>query len=98
MDDLNDKYEWTGSPENSKFIMKEPHHNIEEAKSELQQEVDSYIHDDFYMWGIVFHGELIGYICGNKINEEMKSICIGYCIKKAYWNQNITTEAAAVGK
>lgn len=93
MDDLKDKYEWTGSAENSKFIMEKPHSSIDEAKRELQQEVDRYIQDDFYMWGIVYQDELIGYICGNEINEEIKSICIGYCIKKAYWNRNITTEA-----
>jgi RimJ/RimL family protein N-acetyltransferase len=46
------------------------------------------------MWGIVFKNELIGYICGNEINEEIKSICIGYCITKSCWNKGITTEAA----
>jgi ribosomal-protein-alanine N-acetyltransferase len=94
LDDSKDVFEkWTSSHENSKFIMKCPHDNIEKTEQMLLEYVRNYNNADFYMWGIVFEDELIGYICGNELNEEIKSICIGYCITKSFWNKGITTEA-----
>ena len=60
----------------------------------LQEYVRKYDQSDFYMWGIVFDGLLIGYICGNEINEDIRSICLGYCITKTHWNKGFATEAA----
>lgn len=95
IDDSKDVFEkWAGSSENSRFVMRNPHENVEETKRMLLKYVGSYNKPSFYMWGIVFENELIGYICGNEINEEIKSICIGYCITKSCWNKGITTEAA----
>lgn len=91
--DIKDYFFWTGSPEMSKFIMEKPYSNIEEAKKELNHIINSYSNADYYMWGIVFQNELIGFCCGNEISEEIESICIGYGIKKQYWNKGITTEA-----
>lgn len=85
---------WAGSAENSRFVMKCPHENISETQLMLSNYIDNYNKSDFYMWGIVLEDELIGYICGNEINEEIRSICIGYCISKPFWNKGIATEAA----
>jgi ribosomal-protein-alanine N-acetyltransferase len=46
------------------------------------------------MWAIEFNNKLIGLVCGSEINENIKSICIGYCITKSYWNIGIATEAS----
>jgi len=78
---------WAGSEENSRFVMISPHKSVAETKHLISD-------PRFYMWGIVFENELIGYICGNEINEEIRSICIGYCITKIHWNKGIATEAA----
>ena len=93
IDDINDYFIWTGCPEVSRFNMEKPHKNIEEAKTELLQYINNYRNIDFYMWGIVFENELIGFCCGNEMNEDIRSICIGYGIKKKHWNKGITTEA-----
>jgi len=94
MDDAEDVFiRWSGSGENSRFVMKSPHLSVVETKEMLQEYIRSYDKLDFYMWGIVFEGNLIGYICGNELNEETKSICVGYCITKSCWNKGITTEA-----
>lgn len=93
IEDLDDFFAWTGSPLVSKFIMEKPHKSIDEAKKELTGYINSYKNMDFYMWGIVFDGELIGFCTGNEINEDIRSICIGYAIKEKYWNRGITTEA-----
>lgn len=84
---------WTGSSEISRFVMKYPHKNVDETKQMLLNYINSYNEANYYMWGIIFENELIGYICGNEINEEIRSICIGYCITKSCWNKGITTEA-----
>ena len=95
LDDSKEVFEkWTSSYENSRFVMKCSHDNIAETEQMLLEYVKNYNNLDFYMWGIVFEDNLIGYICGNELNEEIKSICIGYCITKSCWNKGITTEAA----
>lgn len=92
--DSKDAFEkWTSSFENSRFVMKSPHNNFTETEQMMIEHVKNYRNLDFYMWGIVFEGKVIGYICGNEINEDIKSICIGYCITKPCWNKGITTEA-----
>lgn len=95
LEDSKDVFEkWAGSAENSRFVMKSPHKDISETKLMLSNYIEDYNKLDFYMWGIVFEDELIGYICGNEIDEEIRSICIGYCITESCWNKGITTEAA----
>ena len=91
--DLHDYFVWTGSAEMSRFIMERPFKDIEEARRELLRIISRYSNADYYMWGIVFENELIGFCCGNEINEDIESVCIGYGIKKKYWNRGITTEA-----
>jgi len=94
LEDTEDVFErWASSPENSRFVMKCPHKDIEETKQMLTEHINNYNKMDFYMWGIVFENNLIGYICGNEINEDIKSICIGYCITESCWNKGIATEA-----
>ena len=91
--DVSDYFAWTGSPEVSRFNREKPHKDLEEARCELMEIINNYKNDDFYMWGIVFADELVGFCCGNEINEEIRSICIGYGLKKQHWNQDIATEA-----
>lgn len=73
--------------------MRDPHDNISKTEQMLFEYVENYNKPDFYMWGIVFEDNLIGYICGNELNEDIKSISIGYCITKSCWNKGITSEA-----
>ncbi|MFA7673220.1 MAG: GNAT family protein [Clostridia bacterium] len=87
---------WSGSSENSQFVMRYPHKNTDETRQMISVYVSSYSKPDFYMWAIVYEDKLIGYICGNEINEDISSICIGYCISKSFWNKGIATEAAKV--
>lgn len=84
---------WTSSIENSRFVMTSPHVSIDQTKQMILEYLIKYNHPDFYMWGIEFEGNLIGYICGNEINEDIQSICVGYCITKSCWNMGIATEA-----
>ena len=93
-EDIQDYFAWTGDPEVSRFNMEKPYQTLEEAQAALEQLIGNYSRPDFYMWGIVFKNELIGFCCGNEINEDIRSICIVYGLKKPYWNRGIATEAA----
>ncbi|MCL2408524.1 MAG: GNAT family N-acetyltransferase [Oscillospiraceae bacterium] len=92
-DDSKDAFEkWTSSYD-SRFWYP-PHESIEETEQEINEYVKNYYNADWYMWAVVFEDELIGLVCGNEINEDIRSICIGYCITKSCWNRGIATEAS----
>lgn len=93
VDDSKDAFKkWTSSYD-SKF-WEPPHKYIEETEQTINEYVKNYDNADWYMWAVVFENELIGLVCGNEINEDIKSICIGYCITKSCWNKGIATEAS----
>jgi ribosomal-protein-alanine N-acetyltransferase len=92
-DDYKDAFEKWTSCKDSRF-WQPPHKNMEETKKTINGYVKNYKNKDYYMWAIEFNNKLIGLVCGNEINESIKSICIGYCITKSCWNIGITTEAS----
>jgi ribosomal-protein-alanine N-acetyltransferase len=83
---------WTGT-DDSKFWCPK-HENIKETEKMIKEYIENYKRADWYMWAVIFENELIGLICGNEINETIKSICIGYCITRSCWNRGIATEAS----
>ena len=93
INDYEDVFEkWTSLYESRYW--QPPHKNIEQTKQLITEYIKRYENNNYYMWAIIFENELVGLICGNEINEEIKSICIGYCIAKNYWNNGIATEAS----
>jgi ribosomal-protein-alanine N-acetyltransferase len=93
LDDISDVYEkWTSCQDS--YFWEPPHKNIEETKTEVTKYVNNYNRLDWYMWAVIFEKELVGLVCGNEINENLRSICIGYCITKSQWNKGIATEAS----
>jgi len=92
LDDIQDAhYKWA-SCKDSEFWWP-PYNSVEETGQEINKYVQNYDNLDWYMWAIVLDDELIGLVCGNEINEDLRSICIGYCITKPQWNKGIATEA-----
>lgn len=93
VDDSQEAFDkWTSSCE-SKF-WEPPHKDIKETERMINEYVKNYDNPDWYMWAVIFKNELIGLVCGNEINEDIKSICIGYCLTKTCWNKGIATEAS----
>ncbi len=93
VDDSQEAFDkWTSSCE-SKF-WEPPHKDIKETERMINEYVKNYDNPDWYMWAVIFKNELIGLVCGNEINEDIKSICIGYCLTKSCWNKGIATEAS----
>ncbi len=93
-EDADDYYAWAGCPEASRFIRERPAASLDQARAELRDWISRYPQEGFYLWGIVLKGELVGFCCGNEINEDIRSVCLGYGLQKRYWNQGIATEAA----
>ena len=93
VDDVHDAYEKWTSQKDSEF-WEPPHKKIEETEKVIREYVQNYDNADWYMWAVVYQDELIGLVCGNEINERLKSICIGYCIANAYRNKGFATEAS----
>jgi [ribosomal protein S5]-alanine N-acetyltransferase len=92
VDDSKEAFnKWTSS-DDCKF-WQPPHKKIDETEQVINEYVNKYHNANWYMWAIVFENELIGLVCGNEINEDIKSICIGYCITRSCWNKGIATEA-----
>lgn len=93
LNDINAAYEKWTSCKDSEF-WEPPHTSIEETEKVISEYVQNYENLDWYMWAVVLDNELIGLVCGNEINEDLRSICIGYCITKPHWNKGIATEAS----
>lgn len=93
LDDIKVAYEKWTSCKDSEF-WEPPHKCIEETEQVISEYVKNYNNTDWYMWAVILDNELIGLVCGNEINEDLKSICIGYCITKTCWNMGIATEAS----
>lgn len=86
---------WANDAEVTKFLTWEPHQSVEETKQLLVNWIKSYSNLDYYQWGIVLKDEnrLIGSISAVKIDEDLNTVEIGYCIGKKWWGKGITTEA-----
>lgn len=93
LNDVKDAYEKWTSCKDSEF-WEPPHKSIKDTEQVINEYVQNYDNTDWYMWAVVFENELIGLVCGNEVNEDIKSICIGYCITNSCWNKGIATEAS----
>lgn len=96
-DDAPAKYKnWTSDPEVTKFLMWKTHPNPQYTQKVTDDCVKQYSNDDFYRWAIVLKengDEPIGDIAVVRMEEEVSSVHIGYCLGKNWWHKGITSEA-----
>lgn len=94
VDDAPEMYQnWACDPKVAKYLTWEPHPSVDATREYLEALVKKYDRGDFYEWGIVFEGALVGTIGVVKIEEENFGCMIGYCIGRAWWGQGLTAEA-----
>ncbi|MCM1333639.1 MAG: GNAT family N-acetyltransferase [Bacteroides sp.] len=87
---------WASDPEGTKFLTWKPHKDEEETRALLSEWVADYERSDCYNWIIVLKGERaepVGSISVVRIEETTRCMTIGYCIGKAWWRREITSEA-----
>lgn len=97
-DDTADMFNnWVKDPEVSKYLIWQPHANVEETKEYLQGIINEYDNKNFYNWAIMLkeNEELVGNISVVKQDNETAMVQIGYCIGQQWWHQGITSEALA---
>ena len=97
MKDVHAVYEnWAKDPHVTKFLSWPTHIDPELTRKILLEWIESYLKSDFYQWSITlkeYPENPVGTISAVKIDEELASISIGYCLGSAWWNRGIMTEA-----
>ena len=83
---------WANDERVTKYLMWQPHGNIDVTKKILEQWVESYKNKQTYNWAIVTDGIIIGSIGVVNLDEINECCVIGYCISYDYWNKGITTK------
>ena len=86
---------WATDHEVTKYLTWKPHDSIEVTKQYIEYIMEQYDNLFTYDWGIEVkeNHELIGTIGTVKIDPEVESVHIGYCLGKKWWNQGYMTEA-----
>jgi ribosomal-protein-alanine N-acetyltransferase len=86
---------WTSDSEVSKYMRWQPHKNIKETESKINDWVNRYKNNNFYQWAITFKDsdEPIGAIGLFVVNESDMCGDFGYSISRKYWGMGVTTEA-----
>ena len=95
LDDATDMFNnWAHDAEVTKYLVWQPHANLDATKEILATWTKDYEAPEKYLWAIVLKetNQVIGSI-GLKPNDALQRAEIGYCIGRAFWNKGIMTEA-----
>ena len=86
---------WAADPEVTKYLLWQPHVDIEVTKGILTSWDRENKRLDYYHWGIVLKEtqEIIGTIGSLGIDENHHSTEIGYCLSRSCWGKGYMTEA-----
>ncbi len=87
---------WASDPEVTKYLMWSTHDSPEVSRAVMESWVKEYGNTAHYQWAITVKTngeEPIGDIAVVDRNEKTQSMHIGYCIGRAWWHQEIMTEA-----
>ena len=88
---------WASDPEVTKYLLWQPHADIEVTKGILVNWDKENEKLDYYHWGIVDKetGQIIGTGGALGINERHHSTELGYCMSRAQWGKGYMSEAVA---
>jgi len=86
---------WASDPEVTKFLTWPAHSSIEISKKVLESWCAQNEDIENYQWTIEFKeiNEPIGSIAVVKLNNDIASVDIGYCMGRNWWGQEIMPEA-----
>lgn len=93
--DLYDVHDYAKDPMVTKYLLWNPHPNLDTTRQYLKTVTSYYKSGKFYDWGIVSRedGRMIG-TCGfSNIDFDNNSAEIGYVLNSRYWGRGIATEA-----
>lgn len=89
---------WASDPEVTRYLTWPTHTGVDITQKVLADWVGRYPDPTWYQWAIVLTalGEPIGSIGIVRMDENVGSVHVGYCIGRRWWRQGITSEALAV--
>lgn len=91
--DLEDVYDYAKEPELTKYLLWHPHTDRAYTRSYLSYIDKEYKRGNFYDWGIVYLGHLIGTVGFTSFDFNNNAAQIGYVINIKYKGLGIATEA-----
>ena len=86
---------WGNDPEVTKYLTWPTHTDVTVTRRLLTDWAAHYAEPNYYQWAIVpkDYGKPVGGISVVRIDENVDSMHIGYCIGRRWWRQGITSEA-----
>ena len=96
IEDAKDMFDnWASDDEVTKFLTWPTHKNIETTEFILNDWINSYHDDDFMNWAIEYKltHRVIGNISVVRLNKDVQSTDIGYCMSRSLWGNGIMPEA-----
>ncbi len=92
--DLYDVNEYATDPEVSRYLLWSPHKDLTHTKLYLNNIRAKYKRAEFYDWGVIYDGKMIG-TCGfTAFDIPSNSAEIGYVLNRQFWCKGIGYEAA----
>ncbi len=88
---------WANDPQVTHYLTWPTHSDVAVSQQVLADWVPRYADPTWYQWAIVPSdvGEPIGSIAIVRMNEEVSSVHVGYCIGRRWWRMGYTSEALA---
>lgn len=96
MDDARAMYEnWAGDADVTQYLMWPAHQSAAVSETVLRGWMPQYEAPDYYNWAITLRGQSgpIGSIAVVRIDGDVDSLQIGYCIGRKHWGKGVMTEA-----
>ena len=93
--DAPDMFEYSTDPEVTKYLLWDPHPNVEHTRNYIDYLQDRYRDGKYYDWAVILKssGKMIG-TCGfSSILPEHRSAEVGYVLNPAFRGQGIAGEA-----
>lgn len=88
-------YNWANDPEVTKYLTWPTHSEVSVTEAIVKEWISQYDDLKFYQWAIELNDleQPIGSISAIKVDDDLESVEIGYCIGKKFWRKGYTTEA-----
>ncbi|MGD9886674.1 MAG: GNAT family N-acetyltransferase [Bacilli bacterium] len=88
-------HNWANDPQVTKYLTWNPHQSIETTQEIIKSWSEQYASSLFFHWAIVYcpTHELVGNISLFKVDPQLKTGELGYCMSAKYWNCGIMSEA-----
>ena len=93
--DDRDIFEYAKVPEVSRYVTREPHKSIEDARAFINWNLERYNKGEIGEWAIELKetGRVIGSIGFVELDKVNFCGTVGYALSKEYWGKGIMTEA-----